>query len=305
MQRGGKEIDRIKKYLKKNRILIVCALLINVVSAVLVMIIPLITGRLFDKLILAPKMSIVYRFCIYLLIATVFSLIIGYIGAVISTKLKTKMSFEMNYDMLSHIQDISMKVSGELQPAYANNRINSDVNSVISFILELITNSTINIIKLIVLMAYFVFINYKMALIIVFLDLFYVFIFLGLKERMENIKIKIKESGNRYYVSLQDQISNIKFLKVFSLKNYFYKRLTSGYQSLYVNLRANVNLECGLKSSEAFVQMLSQMAIFIIGGFGMINGTMTVGVFTVLLSYLQIAKEVPAKERYLTSIVRL
>ncbi|MBR4780413.1 MAG: ABC transporter ATP-binding protein [Lachnospiraceae bacterium] len=284
---GDKDIDRIIFYLKKNKKLIIWAFIINIVSALLVVIIPLITGRLFDKLIDDPDMQIIFQFCKYLLGATVLSLIVGYFGAIISTKLKTKMSFELNYEMLNHIQNISLKKTSEINPAYVNNRINSDINSVMAFILEIITNSTITVIKLIVLMAYFITVNIKLAAVILILDLFYVFVFLGLKGKMEKLKNRLKESGNRYYLYLQEQITNIKFIKIFSLQNYFFKRLSNGYKTLYVNLRSDVNLNYGLKSSEALVQMLSQMAIFIIGGIGLIKGNMTVGVFTILISYLQ------------------
>lgn len=260
--------------------------LLNIVSALLSMYIPFITGNLFDELISMPNMEIIYRFCIYLVAIMAGMLVFGYICARVSAFLKAWLSYEVNYDILCHIQNASLKRTSEINPTYVNHRINCDVNTVLSFALEIVTGTTINVIKLIVLLVFFACVNLKLAVIVFFLDLFYFFFFMFFKGKLEVAKANLKESGNRYFRHLQEQISNIKFVRALSLKNLYHGRLDSGYQRLNRSITADIRINYGLKVGESATQTLAQIAIFVVGGVGLLNHSMTVGVFTILINYL-------------------
>ncbi|MCH5341426.1 MAG: ABC transporter ATP-binding protein [Acetatifactor sp.] len=282
----GFTIKSVQKYLIGKIKPISEAFTLNIISALLTVYVPYITGNLFDELISKPNMDVIYRFCIYLAVLMVVMLGVGYIGARISAGVKTELSYEMNYDMLCHIQNSSLKLTSEIDPTYVNHRINCDVNTVISFTLEIITSSTINVIKLIVLLAFFIAVNLRLAAIILILDVFYLFFFLFLKEKLEKVKAVLKETGNRYYKSLQEQIANIKFIRALSLKEYYHGRLGKSYFRLKRGIFADINVNYGLKIGESALQTLAQIAIFVVGGVGLLNRSITIGTFTILINYL-------------------
>lgn len=286
VKRRERTIKRVQKYFIGKIKPISAAFTFNVISALLTVYMPYITGNLFDELISKPNMGIIYRFCIYLAVLMVVMLGVGYTGARISAGLKTELSYEMNYDMLCHIQNSSLKLTSEIDPTYVNHRINCDVNTVISFALEIITGSTINVIKLIVLLAFFAAVNLKLAVIILILDVFYLFFFLLLKEKLEKVKAVLKETGNRYFKSLQEQIANIKFIRALSLKEYYHGRLGKSYVHLKRGIFADINVNYGLKIGESALQTLAQIAIFVVGGVGLLNRSITVGTFTILINFL-------------------
>jgi len=179
-----------------------------------------------------------------------------------------------------------MKITSGIDPTYLNQRLNSDINTVVGYKVEIITKFIINTIKYALIMVFFAMVHWGLAVIVIAINLLYVYYYILKKKRLENVKMGLKEAGNTYYKSLQQQIQDIKAIRAMSMENTFRVKLKKKYRTLLSFVIADTKLNFGLKCSESMVVSLSQIAIFVIGGFCLINGSMTVGVFTILINYL-------------------
>ena len=276
----------ISRYIKRHSMEVVMIIVLNVGVTVLSLLIPYITGQLFDELISEPSMQVIYRFCCYILGSAILMLVVNYLGTIISTKLRVRLSYEINLGMIRHIQKISLKITSGIDPTYLNQRLNSDINTVVGYKIEIVTKFIINTIKYVLIMCFFAAVHWGLAIIVIAINLLYVYYYVLKKKKLEDVKMGLKEGGNSYYKSLQEQIQDIKAVRAMSMENVYRARLKKRYRTLLSYVITDTKMNFGLKCSESLVVSLSQIAIFVIGGYCLINGSMTVGVFTILINYL-------------------
>lgn len=103
--------------------------------------------------------------------------------------------------------------------------------------------------------------------------------------KLKEQKWAVKEKGALYNTVLQEQLVKLKLIKAGSFFEYFNMRLFSSYRDLRTDVIKNQKLSFWIQSGESFIFMIAQVFLFIICGLEIIKGEMSVGTFTILLSY--------------------
>lgn len=274
-----------KNIIKKYKGKIILFVLINIVVAVISILLPIITGTFIDELIISPNISIIYSFCLILLIISILNIIISFVMSVIGITIKAKMSYELNKSILFKIQEYPLLQINKIDPVYANQRINADSNIVMSFIITFLENCLVNAVTILLIFWYIVSIDLFLGILLLILCFSYLILFNLMKSILKKIKNKVKESGVNYYSSLQNQIANIKFIRINNLTNYIRTELSNIFTQFLSVIKKNQKISFFFTSSETIIYLFAQIFLFYFGGNKIIEGSLSIGTFTILSGY--------------------
>ncbi len=279
----------ILKCIKNTIFLYKSSLIIYIIACLLIasvsLYFPILNANFIDQLLNSPSLEVIYKFCILLIIINIINLSISYFISIFSIRLKSNMSYELNKTILYHIQSLSYEHTKNLNYSYVNQRINSDSNYLISFTISFLEGIIVNILTVFFILIFIFKINNLLFITIVGLDIIYVLVFIKLKPRLAKMKDIIKDLSAKYYVSLQNQIDNIRFFRVNGLINFSRINLANNYRQLLVSFVRNQKYSYIFQGSENIIMLFSQLLLFLIGGISIINGEITIGTFTILSGY--------------------
>lgn len=143
----------------------------------------------------------------------------------------------------------------------------------------------INFITLIVCFIVILRVNATMCFIIFLLVFSYLILYKVLNQPLSKSLYQSKEITSEFLSSLQEQFEDIKLIKVFNLFDFFSHRMDKGFEKYFnANIRLT-KLSFIFRSSDILIKMVSQVLLFSIGGYQILKGKLTIGLFTVLSSY--------------------
>lgn len=274
-----------KNILSKFKFQLIIFCIINISIAAISMLVPIISGQFIDELLKQPNFSVIKSFCILLISISILNIIISYIFNIFGSKLRIKMSYELNSEVLFRIQEYPYIKSKTLDAVYTNQRINADTNITMTFLTSFIENIIVNSLTIIFILVYVISINKVLGGGVLLLGIIYIIMFSLMKTKLAKIKNSMKECSAKYYTSLQEQIKDIKFIKTSGSLKFIRERLGISFQNLLKMVMKNQKLSFVFQSSEIIIFLCSQLMLFYVGGKGIIEGTITIGTFSILSGY--------------------
>lgn len=274
-----------KKILKKYRLSMILFMLINIMVAVISILLPIITGTFIDKLIISPNISIIYYFCFIILGVSVLNIVINYLMSVIGISIKARMSYDLNKNVLFKIQEYPLLQINKIDPVYVNQRINADSNIVMSFVISFLEKCLVNTVTILLVFGYIATIDMQLGILLLILCFSYLILFNLMKNKLKNTKNKLKENSVKYYSALQNQIANIKFIRVNNLTNYMRMNLLDTFTKFLSVIKKNQKISFFFTSNETIIYLFAQIFLFYFGGKKIIEGSLTIGTFTILSGY--------------------
>lgn len=276
------------KYLSKKKGCIALYVVICILSNIISLLLPYISGNLLDQLVQATDTYFLINYIIIFSSLSMVDIIFGYVSSRMYIKLQTEITFELNADAISHIQKKSMKFAKTQDTSYITQKINNDSNVLITFCISVLQQIIINIIKFIVSLIFIFSVNTYLAIIMLVLNLIYFASYKILKKIIFKANYELKEGQAHFFGRLNEQLLNVKFIQMHGIEQDFFKRLrTSFFHLLGVGLKYQ-KLSYLFSSIDKFILILANIFIFLIGGISVINGSLSIGYFTIILSYFNI-----------------
>ena len=273
------------KYLWKYKVSFVTYILINIFMGLIAIILPLISGNLIDSLTSTKSANALYQYLAVFLIISILQLLLGFLSQYLYTKVQTKSGYAVNSDTLKHIQKLSMSFIDNTETGYLIQRINNDSNEVIIFSIGIIINVCVNLITLTLSFMLLLHINTVLAVALLFLIGLYWVIYKLFKKPLYRRNLELKEQQAKFFSKLLEQLTKLRFFKTHEIISLFMKKLDESFFSLLKQSISKQKLNYAFTSCETALNLVAQFSIFLFGGLSVINGTLTIGFFTVLLSY--------------------
>ncbi|MCL2249529.1 MAG: ABC transporter ATP-binding protein/permease [Oscillospiraceae bacterium] len=246
---------------------------------------PYITGRFLDSLIYGTEFDVIVRFSIIFGIINIVSIVINYAASQLYIKLQTSVVFELNRDVIKHVQNLSVSFINNQDTAYLTQKVNNDSREIMMFCINVLRDSTIYVLLLIVPFAILVALNWIIGLaLLVFLFLYFAMYF-AFKKPLYKMDFIYKEKQSAYFASLYEQFSLTKKIKIESIQNVILGRLDKTFIGVRDSAIKKQRLTHLFTSSDSIVLTLAQIALFAIGGVQIFNNNFTVGMFTMFFSY--------------------
>lgn len=276
------------KYLKiyKSRFLIF--LLLSLLCGSLFIILPVISGQIVDLITLGNNINLLILCIFTFAILQFLYIIINYLNNRNYIYLQTNSAFKLISDLVFHIQNLPISISDSIDKEYLNQKINNDSNSIIAFTINIFNDFIINVLSLIISIILLSIINNILCFIFICVGLLYLIFYLLLKKNIYNKSLMLKEEQAKFFSIMLEQISLLKFINIHGLFNTFKKRFTNSYESYFKKVIKVQSFFYLYSSIDNVFSIVANIITFILGGILVITKQITIGEFTIVLSYFNI-----------------
>ena len=255
-------------------------------TSILNLFIPLIAGNFINKLISNPRMGIITQYCLVILILNLISYFLAYMIMRLNISIQINSTFNLNKNILQKIQRVSLLYLQNKDIAYMNQRINNDVNTMVIFVINVIKDVLVNMISLLFSISFLFRISELIFFVFFIVLILYILLYKTLKRRLLLLKKLVLERQSEYFSKLQEMLTYVKFTKIYNYTDFLIKPLTKKNDELKKTLLENQKYTYILTVSEQIIVMIFQICLYIIGGVQVINGKLSVGMFTIMSTYL-------------------
>jgi ABC-type bacteriocin/lantibiotic exporter with double-glycine peptidase domain len=275
----------VKEYIFKYKIQLFIFLIFSIISWIISIGLPYITGNYIDSLMNFQNRQTIINFTIKILLIGIISIISSFIVSYSYVKVQTKSGMELNFKALEHISKMPILYFKNLDSAYLNQRINSDSNTLISFVLSNFLDILINALTLIIVFYISFKINRKLTMILIPLIPLYLAIYFVFKKPLFKSGYELKENQNKFFSKMNEQLYNINLIKLNSTFEESQKQLRTSFSTMFESLLKYTRISYIFSSSDSMTMIISQIIIFFFGGMEIINENLTIGQFTIIISY--------------------
>ncbi|MBO0441435.1 ATP-binding cassette domain-containing protein [Candidatus Enterococcus ikei] len=284
-------IKFIKNFKKGNSIKLLIFIVINVFLALLTNIIPLISGNFIDSLLKIGTMTIIYDFVKILTIVITIQLLLSFYLQIIESKISTNIAYNIVVALELHLNKVDFLTIDNLDTKDASQRIYTDSQNVSAFILE--TYGMIIMKSLSFLSALFLLFTFdkNLALMLTLLIIVYIVYINLLKKSLYIKQMNTKNASSKYFSVVQNNLNIIKYSNLYRLIGRIKRSTYDGYKNLQHSLINFKIFSFTFIIGDNLLFLLAQIGIFIVGGNAVIKGTLSIGDFSIMISYFNILLE--------------
>lgn len=272
-------------YLKKYKINLLLYLLCVYLLSILTVINPIISGQLIDIITKSSNFECLLFFCIILSLSQIISIIAKYISGKKYIRIQTKSAYDMNLRLIQHVQLTPLKKIEALNPAEMTQQINNDSNAVMTFVLNLMSEFPCNLFTTIFSMIILVTLNWKLSVILFLVCIIYILIYFILRKKIYRMSYMIKQQQVSFFAVLLLQLKNIKFIKIHSLFEIFSEQINRKFEAYFTDVLKAQKFFFGYNGLQSFIITLANLLVFLIGGYSVMEGNMTIGKFTIIMNF--------------------
>lgn len=275
----------IFKYLRKIKKSLIIFSILNALSALIGAIIPLISGVFIDSLISSHNYSVIFKFVLFLVMCLILQLLLAYIVQIQTALLQTKLVYDIQNNTLLKIQQTQLYYVSNFNIADLTQRISSDATSISTFVISTGSSLLVYLFSFLFSFALLFSVKWEIALFILLFMFIYIIYFFKLQRKLSDKQRILKTDYSHYFSHIYSQLSNLKNLKIFYLQNYYDTKLFEAYKKYKESLQQFKIYSFRLSSGDILLTLFAQIIIFIFGGISVMHGDMTIGIFSVLISY--------------------
>lgn len=231
------------------------------------------------------KIEFIYIICIILIIIQLTIIIFTYLRNVLKTRIIQEFQEELKLKLFNHIQNLTYQdfYSNSLADLVQNS--SDDVNNIVNFIDKQLTYILDIVLIIIFAIGQLITIDFRLSSVMVFLSCFIAMASIVYCKKSKIIIQKRIENQKKLYSKMDDNFSNLKFIKLNNLQEHeekeFEKIVKENYSALKEKVKIDTNYDIGVES----VVKLGPPLIFILSAYLYMVGNISIGSIYVTLSY--------------------
>lgn len=279
----------MNRFLKKELIAqigyILSLVVLNMLLTLIVLAIPLIQGELVDVFVYSKSMRAFYRGLAWLIALTAVQLIVRYFATRLSWVKKEASILTLNQKILGRLFKSNTEQVIAYEGTYLHSRILQDSAVIIEFFYITVSTLASNLLLMFVASAILFSVNaYILLSLAVFIPVYF-FIYWLFKEKLYAASKETIEAGDACFSVRNTCYRNYTEIKARKREEEAQKGLRVKESILMACIRENVLLNYVLSSVKIGTNATFQFLGFAIGGLAVLNGHMTLGVFTYVIQY--------------------
>lgn len=273
------------KYIRRNLFIISIVTFLSLSIWLISLLTPYINSMLIDYLAYRKNIRSIYKVIVAIIIMAIFNISFSYISNMLIIKIQSKMSYDINFDLLEHLKKINILDVTKYEPVYLTQRINDDSNNIVSFFINNYLNIFVKFGTIIFSLLMFLIINKSIFYISLVSIPVYFTLYELLKKPLYSRGLSLRESKNIFFKYLSEQLIFLKNIKINATFEENAKCLNNSFLDFF-NKTVKLNRISYLFSSlDSVITLFLQVSILFFGVKSVINESMTIGQFTVIMSY--------------------
>lgn len=220
-------------------------------------------------------------FCLF----GIFEIAVSVLQNYISVKLEADSGYEANKHFLKKLYHTSyLNVSAE-DPAMLNQKLSTDLNSVVSFSIAFFRDVINNVIFVVCIALILVFQSPELCVVLFALAFFYVLVYLITRKKMYDVSFLVKEAQTSFFGHLYGMIYFMKSIRNNGFESRSFQKMDKEYAGYYKCLQRQVSVNTIFNSVIDMISLLAQTFLFLLGGKMVLDGQLSIGLLVALLNY--------------------
>jgi len=274
-----------KKYLLTHKYILAVYICITLLSTALGILLPFIIGNFLDIFVEGATTNDIYRFAIIFGGISILKILKGYAATIINIKMQYNMSYAYKRDTINHIQSLSLSYINKQDSAYLNQRIGTDISSLISFCVSILQSMISNIVIIIAPFVILLTMNRFVAMLLLLFFVVYAALYFIFKKSLYNAGYSLMEAQNKFFSRLLERLRYVKLIKINSINPQMNQRTDESFTTTKNAAIHNQKVSYLYSGLDGFVSTIAQIVLFVVGGLQILAGNFTIGMFTIFTSY--------------------
>ncbi len=275
----------MKRLLLSNKIQLCLLLILSMAALLLNISKTLYTGRYIDFLTNELSVTGLYRFVIILFVLGILGIIFNFLNAYYMAKIQTDIAFKINYDVLDYVKKLPLSFFDGKDSFYLNQRINSDSNVIVAFLMNTAIKLTTLLLSFITLFTILFRLNISVTCIILITIPIYLLLYNVFKSSLYKRTLEFKEAQNHLFSFMGKQFSNITYIKINSLYELLNKKLMDSYPLFLNSAVKYIKASILFSSTGSIIENIFNIFLFVFTGIEVLNNRMTIGEFIIIKGY--------------------
>lgn len=249
---------------------------------------PYINGKFLDFLLANRSEKDAVFFALLVASIGIFSALFSYFAGTLSIRISTKLSFNLLRETVLHFERASFLATRTTDSAYTTQRIFTDSNVVSSFVLTNFISAPLSIAAIPFVLLVIWSIDPILALFSIALLAAYICVITGLRKLLYRVMYEKKEADSAFYAVIASQLNQILNIQLTSSYDRSEQTLDAGFEQYFPKVLRSGKISFSLTSLDSLFAAIFQAIILIISGIRIINGTMTIGEYTIVGAYFAV-----------------
>lgn len=274
-----------KKYLIERKWLLAAHIALCLLVSLSEVILPYLSGSFIDALCAANNNEFIWKYAVTFFVVGVIGGFAGYLSKRLYYIIQVRSSARLNMDAVYRVQNVTSQYVRSKDTAFLNQQINNDACDVIIFCINTLHEVPSNGLTLLLSIAVILQAQPRLGFVMILLNVLYYFIYLLLRKPLYQRSYQTSESQLRFFAKLDEQLSNVRFLQVHGISRRFVNRLGIHVENLLRKVLEEQNVSYCFTGSNALIKIAANIFVFFMGGTAVIENRLSIGSFTILMSY--------------------
>lgn len=261
---------------------------ITVIGTALSYAMPYVNGKFLDFLLGNRSERDAVLFALLVASIGVFSTLFTYFAGTLSIRITTRLSSDLLREAVLRFERDDYLVSRTIDPAYTTQRIISDSSVVSSFVLANFISAPLSIVAIPIVLLIIWSIDSTLAVFSIILLIVYFCVITGLRKLLYRVTYEKKEADSAFYAAIASQLNQILNIQLTSSYGKSEQALDAGFKSYFPKVLRSGKLSYSLTSLDGLFAALFQAVILVVSGVRIINGTMSIGEYTIIGTYFAV-----------------
>lgn len=249
---------------------------------------PYINGKFLDFLLTNRSEKDAVFFALLVASIGIFSALFSYFAGTLSIRISTRLSFDLLKETVLRFERVNFLASRTTDSAYTTQRTFTDSNVVSSFVLTNFISAPLSVVAIPFVLLVIWSVDPILALFSVALLAAYLCVITGLRKLLYTVVYEKKEADSAFYAVIASQLNQILNIQLTSSYSRSERALDTGFEQYFPKVLRSGKISFSLTSLDGLFAAVFQAIILIISGVRIINGTMTIGAYTIVGAYFTV-----------------
>ena len=224
-----------KKYLLQCKWLLGTYIFISIIVSGSGLVSPYIIGSFIDHLMDAQDIGFIYRYFGLFGGINITLLLLGYVSGRMYVRLQARLGYAVNRDFINRLQRVPISYMIGKDTAYLNQRVNNDSNALVIFCVGIVQNVLVNAFIIIAALWFMFLFHPFLAVVLLCVASIYSVFYASYRKVLFKASFALQESQSRFFMKLNEQMFNIRYIKLHGLFGSFLSSLGQTVQSNIVS----------------------------------------------------------------------
>ena len=268
---------------------IVFLALFSLITTALVVSVPYLSKLIIDKGLLQKDFNALVTFSSALFFIGILSTLLSGYNRIKHTQLSGKILFALREDVFQHLQKLPSTFYHQQRVGDISSRMDRDIAEIQRFAVDTLFSTFSAILGLTAATVMMIHLHWKLSLILLILVPFELFYLFKMRPKVERKNIKVRESAADISSFFAEKIPVIKFIQSAGAEKQELDKLAQLNHSFLGKLISLQITEFWTSAIPSTLVSLSRAAIFLIGGYWVIEGGFTLGSLIAFTAYVAMA----------------